>query len=316
MAKLSVRVFVLIVLGTVSAKSSYFILSCEAVGQHPDSTAVMTASASLSGCLKPKTVNVRFSKLRVQGTDSDVVYQRTTITEQRLQYAAIATVDLPSTNIVMCAQAAAAEGLDVFVFDGNYTGYQLGSPLFKCVTDGLTIFVRSDKFANELWIINLGDVDCDSWIVDSGATQHMCNKQSEFSSYSDLSSPVRVKIGDGRALKVCHLRRSLQKKLSVFLGPSLKKKNMRIQKESWSSVIQLGTELLLIDLENGCALHKLNLMFLERSAYTKALLSRIGMDKANSVATPVDINADLVTTSDEVEDCDKDLYQSAVGSLL
>ncbi|KAF2346313.1 hypothetical protein FHG87_022931 [Trinorchestia longiramus] len=29
----------------------------------------------------------------------------------------------------------------------------------------------------------------------------MCNKQSQFSSYSDLSSPVRVKIGDGRALK-------------------------------------------------------------------------------------------------------------------
>ncbi|KAF2344935.1 hypothetical protein FHG87_024309, partial [Trinorchestia longiramus] len=29
----------------------------------------------------------------------------------------------------------------------------------------------------------------------------MCKKQSEFSSYSDLSSPVRVEIGDGRALK-------------------------------------------------------------------------------------------------------------------
>ncbi|KAF2345498.1 hypothetical protein FHG87_023746 [Trinorchestia longiramus] len=114
-------------------------------------------------------------------------------------------------------------------------------------------------------------------------------------------------------LSLCHLRRSLQKKLSVFLGPSLKKKNKRIQKESWSSVVQLGTELLLIDSENGCALHKINLMFLERSAYTKTLLSRFGMDKANSVAT---INADLVTTSDEVEDCDKDLYQSAVGSLL
>ncbi|KAF2343935.1 Reverse transcriptase RNA-dependent DNA polymerase [Trinorchestia longiramus] len=32
-----------------------------------------------------------------------------------------------------------------------------------------------------------------------------------------------------------------------------------------------------------------------------------GMDNANSVATPVDDNADLVTTSDEVEECDKDL---------
>ncbi|KAF2354526.1 Ionotropic glutamate receptor [Trinorchestia longiramus] len=55
-----------------------------------------------------------------------------------------------------------------------------------------------------------------------------------------------------------------------------------------------------------------NAVLLEQSAYTKALLSRFGMDKENSVATPVDVNADLVTTSDEVEDCDKDLYQSAV----
>ncbi|KAF2346990.1 hypothetical protein FHG87_022255 [Trinorchestia longiramus] len=59
-----------------------------------------------------------------------------------------------------------------------------------------------------------------------------------------------------------------------------------------------------------------NEMFLEQSAYTKALLCRFGMDKANSVATPVDVNADLVTTSDEVEDCDKDLYQSAVEPNL
>ncbi|KAF2345039.1 Zinc finger CCHC-type [Trinorchestia longiramus] len=58
---------------------------------------------------------------------------------------------------------------------------------------GETIMFTSD-FA-------IGNVDCDSWMVDSGATQHMCNKQSEFSSYSDLSSPVRVEIGDGRALE-------------------------------------------------------------------------------------------------------------------
>ncbi|KAF2345907.1 hypothetical protein FHG87_023336 [Trinorchestia longiramus] len=55
-----------------------------------------------------------------------------------------------------------------------------------------------------------------------------------------------------------------------------------------------------------------NEVFLEQSAYTKVLLFRFGTDKANSVATPVDINADPVTTSDEVEECDKDLYQSAV----
>ncbi|KAF2346894.1 Reverse transcriptase RNA-dependent DNA polymerase [Trinorchestia longiramus] len=49
-----------------------------------------------------------------------------------------------------------------------------------------------------------------------------------------------------------------------------------------------------------------NEVFLEQTAYTKALLSRFGMDNANSVATLVDVNADLVTTSDEVEECDKD----------
>ncbi|KAF2350752.1 hypothetical protein FHG87_018490 [Trinorchestia longiramus] len=48
-----------------------------------------------------------------------------------------------------------------------------------------------------------------------------------------------------------------------------------------------------------------NAVLLEQSAYTKALLSRFGMDKENSVATPVDVNADLVTTSDEVEDFNK-----------
>ncbi|KAF2347187.1 Integrase catalytic core [Trinorchestia longiramus] len=58
-----------------------------------------------------------------------------------------------------------------------------------------------------------------------------------------------------------------------------------------------------------------NEVFLEQSAYIKALLSRFGMDKANAVATPVYVTVDLVTTSDEVEECDKDLYQSAVGSL-
>ncbi|KAF2343958.1 hypothetical protein FHG87_025286 [Trinorchestia longiramus] len=123
---------------------------------------------------------------------------------------------------------------------------------------------------------------------------------------------IKRRLGNLREMMI----ESLQKKLSVFLGPSLKKKNMKIQKESRSSVVQLGTELPLIDLENRCALHNINLMFLERSAYTKAMLSRFGMDKANSVATRVDINADPVTTSDEVEECDKDLYQSAVGSLL
>ncbi|KAF2346493.1 hypothetical protein FHG87_022751 [Trinorchestia longiramus] len=133
------------------------------------------------------------------------------------------------------------------------------------------------------------NVDCDSWIVDSGATQHMCNKQSEFSSYSDPSSPVRVEIGDDRALKGIGIG---DVRLKITLP------NMQIWRMG-IGVMQTKNE-----------------VFLEQSAYTKALLSRFGTDKANSAATPVDINADLVTTSDEVEECDKDLYQSAVGSLL
>ncbi|KAF2352590.1 Zinc finger H2C2-type histone UAS binding [Trinorchestia longiramus] len=60
---------------------------------------------------------------------------------------------------------------------------------------------------------------------------------------------------------------------------------------------------------------------LRRSTRNRAAPDRFGgwvfgMDKANSVATPVDVNADLVTTSDEVEECDKDLYQSAGDSTV
>ncbi|KAF2348787.1 hypothetical protein FHG87_020457 [Trinorchestia longiramus] len=60
--------------------------------------------------------------------------------------------------------------------------------------------VTSDSSEN-CYAFSIGNVDCNSWIVDSGATQHMCNKKNQFSSYSDLSSPVRIEIGDGRALK-------------------------------------------------------------------------------------------------------------------
>ena len=39
------------------------------------------------------------------------------------------------------------------------------------------------------------------WIVDSGATCHMCNKQSMFSDLRALSPPLSVTLGDGRDLK-------------------------------------------------------------------------------------------------------------------
>ncbi|KAF2357491.1 DNA binding HTH domain Psq-type [Trinorchestia longiramus] len=114
----------------------------------------------------------------------------------------------------------------------------------------------------------IGNVDCDSWIVVSGATRHMCNKKSQFTSYSDLSSPVRIEVGDGRVLKG----------------------------------VGVGNVCLKVTLPNK---QTKNEVFLEESVYTRALLSRFGMDNGNSVATPVDLNADLLTTQDEVEECDR-----------
>jgi hypothetical protein len=39
------------------------------------------------------------------------------------------------------------------------------------------------------------------WILDSGATCHMCNKQSMFNDLQVLSPPLSVTLGDGRDLK-------------------------------------------------------------------------------------------------------------------
>lgn len=40
----------------------------------------------------------------------------------------------------------------------------------------------------------------DSWVLDSGATQHMCNDKFLFSNYVNLSTSVKVEVGDGRTL--------------------------------------------------------------------------------------------------------------------
>ncbi len=41
-----------------------------------------------------------------------------------------------------------------------------------------------------------------SWIVDSGATSHMCTARERFSDYNLLQNLGRVSVGDGRVLKV------------------------------------------------------------------------------------------------------------------
>ena len=42
----------------------------------------------------------------------------------------------------------------------------------------------------------------DSWIMDWGATSHMCSAKEWFSDYDVLQKPGRVSVGDGRVLKV------------------------------------------------------------------------------------------------------------------
>jgi DNA-directed RNA polymerase subunit N (RpoN/RPB10) len=41
----------------------------------------------------------------------------------------------------------------------------------------------------------------DAWIVDSGASRHMCNSRNYFDDISDLQNPVEIKVGDGRIIK-------------------------------------------------------------------------------------------------------------------
>ena len=44
------------------------------------------------------------------------------------------------------------------------------------------------------------NINNDSWVIDSGATQHMCNSKNIFSSFIEFSAPSNVEVGDGRSL--------------------------------------------------------------------------------------------------------------------
>ena len=41
----------------------------------------------------------------------------------------------------------------------------------------------------------------DQWILDSGATCHMCNKKELFNQFHTLQAPLNVTLGDGRSLQ-------------------------------------------------------------------------------------------------------------------
>jgi len=49
-------------------------------------------------------------------------------------------------------------------------------------------------------LLTSSDTNFNSWIIDSGATRHMCNKQSSFTEFVKLENPLPVQIGDGRKL--------------------------------------------------------------------------------------------------------------------
>ena len=46
--------------------------------------------------------------------------------------------------------------------------------------------------------LSIGQLD--SWIVDSGATCHMCNNKALFANLQQLKEPLEVTLGDGHPL--------------------------------------------------------------------------------------------------------------------
>ena len=49
--------------------------------------------------------------------------------------------------------------------------------------------------------LSTNDARSNQWIVDSGATQHMCNNRDYFYKYEELLNPISIEIGDGNFLK-------------------------------------------------------------------------------------------------------------------
>ena len=39
------------------------------------------------------------------------------------------------------------------------------------------------------------------WIIDSGATPHMCNNVANFTNIKPLGTPIRISVGDGRVIE-------------------------------------------------------------------------------------------------------------------
>ena len=68
------------------------------------------------------------------------------------------------------------------------------SLIVKEVDNDVTLYVSALSTGTNMSVCNK------SWIIDSGATQHMCNNKVLFSSFADLEFPIKVEVGDGRIL--------------------------------------------------------------------------------------------------------------------
>ena len=57
-------------------------------------------------------------------------------------------------------------------------------------------------------------------------------------------------------------------------------------------------------------------VWIGQPVYTQDILEKFGMSNAKPVSTPVDTSMKLVKATDDSDEVDQGLYQSAVGSLL
>ena len=60
----------------------------------------------------------------------------------------------------------------------------------------------SDSESDALMVSQVSNCTMGNWIIDSGATCHMCGSKESFVELSDLTQLVEVTLGDGNVLKV------------------------------------------------------------------------------------------------------------------
>ena len=67
-----------------------------------------------------------------------------------------------------------------------------------------SLVTEQDSLSDEVMVIGhaLSVGPFGSWIVDSGATSHICTSRELFTEYIPFQNPGEVTVGDGRVLKV------------------------------------------------------------------------------------------------------------------